>query len=541
MNLRRRTLLMAGGVAAVTLGTAKVATASSADVFVHGVASGDPTPSNVILWTRVTPAPGADPGSGIGPDCSVEWEVSADPQFRQVVARGRTTTGAWRDHTVKVDVAGLAPDAWYWYRFRALGQVSMIGRTRTAPALGAQVDRLRFGMVSCANWQAGYFSAYRHLADRDDLDAILHLGDYLYEYAPGEYQARDVVVRPHDPPTEIITLPHYRRRHAQYKTDLDLQALHARLPFIATWDDHESANDAWVGGAENHTEGAEGSYADRKRASQRAYAEWMPVRYELGGVLYRRFTFGSLADLSMLDLRSYRSEQVSSRFDQDIHDPSRTITGDAQLQWLTSGLSQSQAQWKLIGNPVMIAPVRFPSTLSIERRQALGELTGTPVIQGLPMNLDQWDGYAADQNAVYSLLRDQGIQDTVFLSGDIHSAWAADLPSSPRDYPRDGNSVGVEFVCTSVTSDNIDDILKVEPQTASKAIAGAIKVNNPHIKYVDLDSHGFSVLDVTRERAQMDWYALDDRTVQGSAAQHVMSYAVTTGTQQIHRVEEPVR
>ncbi|SEG91151.1 alkaline phosphatase D [Saccharopolyspora kobensis] len=541
VSFRRRTLLKAGGVAAIALSSAEVAVAAPSDVFVHGVASGDPTPSNVILWTRVTPGPSASPGSGIGPDCAVGWEVATDPRFRRVVASGSTTTGAARDHTVKVDVAGLAPDTWYWYRFRAAGAVSPVGRTRTAPALGASVERLRFGVVSCSNWQAGYFSAYRHLADRDDLDAVLHLGDYLYEYAPGEYQARDVVVRPHDPPTEVITLPHYRRRHAQYKTDPDLQALHARVPFITTWDDHESANNAWADGAENHTEGAEGSYADRKRAWQRAYAEWMPVRYEPGGVLYRRFAFGALAELSMLDLRSYRSEQVGSRLDHDVHDPARTITGDAQLRWLTSGLARSRAQWKLIGNPVMIAPVRFPSTLSIERRRALGELTGTPLVQGLPLNLDQWDGYTADRDAVFAVLRDHGIRNTVFLTGDIHSAWAAELPSSTRSYPLDRESVGVEFVCTSVTSDNIDDILRVRPQTASRAIVGAIRVNNPHIKHVDLDSHGFCVLDLTPQRAQMDWYALTDRTAPDSAAHHSTSYAVRTGTQQIEQVQEPVR
>ncbi|GGG66336.1 hypothetical protein GCM10011374_33020 [Kocuria dechangensis] len=238
------------------------------------------------------------------------------------------------------------------------------------------MDRLRIGVVSCANWQAGWFSSYRHLAQREDLDLVLHLGDYLYEYAPGEYQARDVVVRPHDPPVELTVLDHYRRRHAQYKTDPDLQTLHAAVTFVVTWDDHESADDAWAGGAGNHTEGAEGSWTARRAAAQQAYAEWMPVRWEPGGALYRRLAFGSLASLSMLDLRSYRSAQATGPVSAQIDDPDRTLTGDEQMSWLLEGLTTAEAQWKLVGNPVMIAPVRFPSTLSTGEIGALQELMG---------------------------------------------------------------------------------------------------------------------------------------------------------------------
>ncbi|MEV4644492.1 alkaline phosphatase D family protein [Saccharopolyspora sp. NPDC049357] len=542
-QIRRRSLIKAGGVLAGAMSIGGLTTTASAtgSVFAHGIASGDPTPDGLVLWTRVTPEPDALPGSGVGAACAVDWEVAADEGFANVVARGSLITGAWRDHTVKVDVAGLPAGQWLWYRFRALGEVSRTGRTRTAPAADAPLQRLRVGVVSCSNWQAGHFAAYRHLASRGDLDAVLHLGDYLYEYAPGEFQARDVVVRPHDPPVEMTTLEHYRRRHAQYKTDPDLADLHASVPFVVTWDDHESANDAWSGGAENHTEGAEGSWTDRRSASQRAYAEWMPVRYEPGGFLHRRLRFGTLAELSMLDLRSHRSQQVSTPLDPGIGDPARTITGDEQMRWLTGGLANSTAQWKLIGNPVMIAPVRFPSTLSIEERRAIGELTGTPEIQGLPYNVDQWDGYTADRDEVLGVLHERGITDTVFLTGDIHSAWAAELPFSPATYPLDGNSVGTELVCTSVTSDNLDDILRVPPRTASLAVEAAIRANNPHVKHLDFDSHGFSVLDVTAERVQMDWFALDDRTRPSTGAQRTVSFEVPAGSQQVHQVSEGIR
>ncbi len=533
-------MLRAGGVAAVA-GAGLLGGAAAADTgpFAYGVASGDPLPDGVLLWTRVTPSAGAAPGSGAGPDVRVGWEVALDDGFRTLLATGTVPTGAARDHTVKVDARGLAPATWYWYRFRLGGSVSPVGRTRTAPAAGSAVDRLRLGVVSCANLQAGYFAAYGHLAAREDLDAVLHLGDYLYEYAPGEYQARDVVVRPHDPPAELTTLEHYRRRHAQYKADPDLRALHARLPFITTWDDHESANDAWSGGAENHTEPAEGSWTARRAAAQRAYAEWMPVRYEPGTRLYRRFGFGALAELSMLDLRTYRSRQAAHPLDPAIGDPARTITGAEQLRWLRDGLVTTQAQWKLVGNPVMIAPVRFPSTLSTRQLRALSRLTGP--VEGVPYNVDQWDGYTADRAELFGALREYGVRDTVFLTGDIHSAWAAELPGDPLTYPLNRNSVGTELVCTSVTSDNLDDILRVPPRTASPAVEAAVRANNPHVKYLDFDSHGYSVLEVSPARVQMDWFQLAERTDPASGARHAVSFAVRAGTQRVVRVREPLR
>ena len=504
--------------------------------FHHGVASGDPLPEGILLWTRVTPTSGDLPGSGLGADVAVNWELAEDSGFLRVAARGTVVTSAARDHTVKAAPTGLKPATSYWYRFVSGGVTSPVGRTKTAPAAGAALDRLRLGIVSCANLQAGFFTAYRHLADRGDLDVVLHLGDYLYEYGVGEYQARDVVVRPHDPTTEMTTLEHYRRRHAQYKGDLDLQALHAAVPFIVTWDDHESANDAWSGGAENHTEGAEGTWKTRQEASMQAYAEWMPVRYDVGGQLYRRFGFGSLASVSMLDLRSYRSQQAVNMVGADISSPDRTITGAAQMDWLLDGFTRADTQWKLVGNPVMIAPVRFPSTLSTAEIGGVQALLGTTTIDGVPYNVDQWDGYTADRSRVIGHLRDNGITDAVFLTGDIHSGWACDIPADPLTYPTTGRSVATELVCTSVTSDNLDDILGVPPRTASIAVESAFKTANPHVKYLDFDSHGFSVLDVTPAGVRMDWYVLSERTSPTSTSSLSASYRVAAGTQNVMAV-----
>lgn len=525
---RRAVLQTAGALVATGALGPPAAAATAAGVFSHGVASGDPLPGGVLLWTRVTPTPDALPGSGSGPDVSVDWEVATDPRFRRVAARGRARTGAWRDHTVKVDVAGLAPATTYWYRFRLGRQASPVGRTRTAPAAGSAVPRVRMGVVSCANWQAGHFAAYRHLAARDDLDLVLHLGDYLYEYAPGEYQAGDGLVRPHDPAREVTTLEDYRRRHAQYKTDPDLQALHAAAPWVVTWDDHESANDAHSTGAENHTEGAEGAWSERRAFSQQAYAEWMPVRYEAGGRLYRSLAFGSLMSVSMLDLRTHRELGTS-------------ITGAEQMDWLLARLSDRSVQWKVVGNPVMITPVRFPSTLSTREMSALHELTGTPAVDGVPYNTDQWDGYADDRARVVRHLRDNGIRDTTFLTGDIHSAWACDIPVDPLTYPLTGDSAATELVCTSVTSDNVDDILGAPPRTASLAVEAAVQANNPHIRHVELDSHGYSVVEVSPARVQMDWFALSDRTDPAATAAHQASFAVAAGTQRVRPAEEPLR
>jgi alkaline phosphatase D len=546
----RRTLLAASavGAAGVTLGAAAVSEAEAATrYFRHGVASGDPRPRSVILWTRVTPTENATPGSGNGPRVTVTWQVAKDASFRNVVSRGTFRTGPARDHTVKLDATGLSPATRYFYRFLLNGVASPVGRTKTAPAPNADNKSLRFGVVSCSNIPAGFFSAYRHLAARTDLDAVLHLGDYLYEYGNGEYGS----VRDHEPPHEMVSLADYRQRHAQYKTDPDLQKLHLTFPFIVTWDDHEVTNDQWRAGAENHQPEMEGDYFDRRARAHKAYDEWMPVRMgrktDLGDGtrLFRRLKFGKLAELSMLDLRTYRSEQVALAQspapspDPEISDRDRTITGNRQMEWLKESLREDRAVWKLIGNPVMIAPVVFPplpNDITGPLNDMVGLLppAGSIPEDGAPYNVDQWDGYTADRRELFRHIRNHGVNNTVFLTGDIHSAWACDLPVDAGTYlPTTGESVGTEFVCTSVTSDNLDEITGSPRRTISVGVETFIKANNRHIRYLNFDDHGFSVLEVTRRHVQMDYYAISDRTDPNATAHRQRSWRTMTNSQKV--------
>ncbi|MFZ3469685.1 alkaline phosphatase D family protein [Streptomyces sp. 4.24] len=543
-NPRRRTVVLAAAataalapMTALAAGPARAAAGAGAPSFAHGVASGDPLPDGILLWTRVTPAPGAVPGSGAGPALQVGWEIAEDKAFSRVVAGGSVATSAARDHTVKADVRGLRPQTAYWYRFSAGGSLSPVGRTRTAPAEGTTTPGVRFGVVSCANWEAGYFSAYRHLAARADLDAVLHLGDYLYEYKTGGYPEAKYVVRQHEPAHEILTLADYRTRHGKYKTDPDLQALHRAHPVIAIWDDHEIANDTWAGGAENHDPATEGDFAARAAAARQAYFEWMPVRTSTEGTVYRRLRFGTLADLHLLDLRSFRSQQAGIGSGA-VDDPERTITGRAQLDWLKAGLAGSQATWKLVGTSVMISPVAFGS-LPAHLLEPLAELLGLPK-GGLAVNVDQWDGYTDDRRELLGHLTDRGVRNTVFLTGDIHMAWANEVPVTAATYPW-SRSAGVEFVVTSVTSDNIDDLLHVPADTVSLVAETAIKAANRHVKWLDMDAHGYGVLDVTAERSQMDYYTVSDKRRQDATAAWQRSYRTLNGSQKVERADQPVR
>ncbi|MBF6354381.1 alkaline phosphatase D family protein [Nocardia higoensis] len=526
-SIARRTLLK-GGVAAVAVTAVAAAphARASGPIFRHGVASGDPLPTGVIIWTRVTLSDDAAPGSGEGEPAAVYWEVADDEEFTRIVASGAVVTSADTDHTVKIDVSGLDPAHDYVYRFTAFGQHSPIGRTRTAPAADSSPERLRLGVVSCANWEAGAFGAYRRLAERGDLDAVVHLGDYLYEYAHGEYGTG---LRAHDPVHEIVTLSDYRTRHGQYKTDPDLMALHARVPFVCTWDDHESADNSWSGGAGNHQPAVEGAWVDRRAASARAYLEWMPVRADSSGEqvkIYRRLRFGDLAELSMLDLRSYRDEEVVPGAQwRGVDDPERTITGHAQLEWLTAGLVSAPVQWKLVGNSVMIAPLLFPP-LDPSTTQALTSVLGIPR-EGAPANADQWDGYTADRRRLFEAITADEVDNVIFLTGDIHSSWAADLPVTAAD--SNGPSAGAEFVVPSVTSASIGDLLGAPPRTAAVSVETAIAAVNPHLRYVELESHGYGVLDVTRERTQMDWFYLANVADPASPVRHGASFAVPSG------------
>jgi alkaline phosphatase/alkaline phosphatase D len=517
----------AGLVAGAPL-SASAAAAATAAPFQHGIASGDPLPDGVLLWTRVTPVPEAVPGSGVGPVVTVDWQVAADPGFGTVIRSGSVPSGPDRDHTVKVEVTGLTPATTYWYRFGWAGEWSTTGRTMTAPAADDAITRLRMGVVSCANWEAGYFAAYRHLAARGDLNLVLHLGDYLYEYGTGEFGAGDRVVRPTAPTHEVLTLADYRIRHAQYKTDPDLRALHASVPWIITWDDHEVANDMWSGGAQNHTPSTEGPFPTRLAAARRAYAEWMPVRLAADGHLYRRLRYGTLVELSMLDLRTYRSRQTTGAH---VDDADRTIAGPDQLRWLTDGLVDSTATWKLVGNPVMISRLDV-GTLPAWLLGPLAKLLGVPA-NGYALNGDQWDGYNADREVLVDALRENATRNVVFLTGDIHTSWANQLTT--RD-TGPNHPAAAEFVVPSVTSDNIDDFLGTAPGGPLSQLAGTLlRATNPHVKWTELDGHGYGVLDVTAARCRMDWYHLVDRTRPDSAVRWVQGWSVGSGSSQIRR------
>ncbi|MFH0520097.1 alkaline phosphatase D family protein [Streptomyces sp. M41] len=540
LSPRRRTVVKAAAATAVLAGPLAAAlparAADAAPAFLHGVASGDPLPDGILLWTRVTPTPEATPGSGLGPDTEVSWIVARDKAMTDIVAKGSITATAASDHTVKADIRGLEPATDYWFRFSSGGSDSPAARTRTAPAPSAAVSGLRFGVVSCANWEGGYFSAYRHLAARGDLDAWLHLGDYIYEYGTGEYGTRGKVVRQTEPAHEIRTLADYRIRHGKYKTDPDLQALHTTAPVIAIWDDHEIANDAWSGGAENHTEGAEGAWAARQAAAKQAYFEWMPVRPAIAGTTYRRLRFGKLVDLSLLDLRSFRSQQVKVG-NGEVDDPDRTLTGRAQLDWLKAGLKSSDTTWRLVGNSVMVSPFAI-GNLSAELLKPLAKLLGLPQ-EGLALNTDQWDGYTDDRRELLAHLRSNAVRNTVFLTGDIHMAWANDVPYDAGTYPLSA-SAATEFVVTSVTSDNLDDIVKVPEGTVSAVASPLIRAANRHVHWVDTDRHGYGVLDITADRAQMDYYVLSDRTKADATSKWTRSYRTRSGTQKIERTYDPV-
>jgi alkaline phosphatase D len=459
--------------------------------FLHGVASGDPLQDRVILWTRVTPA-------RLHGALAVQWRIAADRGLRNPIAAGTAVTDPQRDYTVKVDATGLEPSRSYYYGFRCEGVDSPLGRTRTLPAGAAAA--LRFASVSCSNYPYGYFNAYRRIAERHDLDFVLHLGDYIYEYPLGSYANPALAgIRDVSPAHEIVTLADYRLRHALYRTDPDLQELHRQHPMICVWDDHESANDAWRDGAENHNpEQGEGEWHVRRAAAARAYHEYLPIRTSPQGRerIYRKFRFGDLADLVMLDTRlhgrdlqaAFKGSQFLPMNDPIIVDPNRSLLGFDQEAWLYDALSGSQARgarWRFIGQQVMMAQLAAPGTN--------GATT---------LNPDQWDGYAPARQRLFRHLADNYIDNTVVLTGDIHSGWCNDLAFSPWDpgayNPTTGQGVvGVEFVSPAISSPG-----PIPDPAEAVSTATALRVTSPHMKYIDLYRRGYVLVDADRERVQ---------------------------------------
>jgi alkaline phosphatase D len=406
--------------------------AFSRDPFTLGIASGDPAADGFVLWTRLAPDPLA--GGGMGPEpVEVRWEVAEDEAMRNIVRQGQAIATADLAHSVHVEVAGLEPGRWYWYRFHAGDATSPVGRTRTMPAMDAAVDRLRFAFASCQHYEHGYYTAYRHMCG-DELDLVVHLGDYIYEGPVGKGK-----VRQHNSP-EIKTLEEYRNRYALYRGDADLRQAHALFPWVVTWDDHEFDNN-YAGDISEELDVKVEDFLKRRAAAYQAYYEHMPLRraqLPMGPhlQLYRSVAFGRLAEFQVLDTRQYRSDQPNGDHNKpltgDVFSETATMLGDEQERWLLERLTHSPATWNVLAQQVMMARVdRVPG-------------------EEAAFSMDQWAGYDRPRKRLLGELASRRIANPVVLTGDIHSNWVNDLKIDFDD--EHAPTVATEFVGTSITS-----------------------------------------------------------------------------------------
>ena len=540
-NFNRREFLR---IAAATSGSLVVSTqltgcASLPDkklsnaTFTHGVASGDPLADSVILWSRAIPA---NPQEHI----QLRYEVSLDDNFSQIIRSGLVTSNADKDFTVKVDVTGLDAGVSYYYRFVAADNQSLVGRTKTLPR--GNVSELNLAVFSCSNYPAGYFNAYMDAAKRTDIDVVLHLGDYIYEYQMGGYATgkakeigRELAADNQD---EILGLSDYRKRYALYRTDNGLLALHAAQPFIVVWDDHEVCNDTWREGAQNHNQG-EGDYFERRAAAVQAYYEWLPIRPPMGEghpQIYRSFDFGDLLSLHMLDTRliardkqmKYNSYKTAAgfdgpRFEQDISAPDRALIGKQQFDWLAKGISKSNAKWQLIGQQVLMTKMHFPAEIfakngrarfaeiitelskvkaALSKGETVTEQQLARVQAVLPLNLDAWDGYPMEREKLYSVAQKLGKQ-LVVVAGDTHNAWHGNLTN------QQGELVGVEFATPGVTSPGMERYLRLSTEKAN-SLAQELSVLIDDLRYCNLHQRGYLTLKVSPLKVSAHWYYLDN-------------------------------
>ena len=460
--------------------------------FYHGVASGDPLSDRVIIWTRITP-------TDFGQTLTGTYHVATDDQFNNVVANGTFSTDSTIDFTVKIDVTGLNPNTFYYYEFEHNGAYSLVGRTKTLP-LGA-VDNMRLAVVSCASLESGYFNAYEAIANRNDVDAVLMLGDYIYEYESQGFSPNANVDRTWQPAEEITELNDYRLRYNSYRLDYALRKLHQNFPWICIWDDHETANDSYPGGADNH-QANEGPWPQRMSAGKKAYFEWIPIRPKAPGnqEIFRTFELGDLAKIIMLDTRLEGRDQQVGTNDPVFNDTTRTILGPTQFQWFKNELSTTTQPWKIIGNQVMIGEV---------------EIFGTPI------NTDSWDGYPAERQKLFDHLSTNNIDNMVVLTGDIHTSWAVDLKNG-------NNPVGVEMVTPSVTSPG-----------SPINLSNLITLQNPNIKYVELTKRGFILVDITPQRVQGDWYNVSTINEINASSSCVKSYVSNLGNNSLTLTNTP--
>lgn len=511
--------------------------------FLHGVASGDPLKDRVILWTRITP-------QDTSLRLEVVWEIATDDKFNQIINTGKVQTAKAQDFTVKVDADKLKSGQAYYYRFKFGSVISTVGRTKTLPET---TNSVQFAVCSCSNYPAGYFYVYREMA-KQEVDAIIHLGDYIYEYGKDGYATEDAAklgrTLAADNDKEIIKLDDYRKRYALYHTDLDLQAAHARHPFIVIWDDHELANDAWKEGAENHQPATEGSFLDRKLAALQAYFEWMPIRPVSATDhlnIYRQFDYGTLVQLTMLDTRILaRDQQLEyanymtatgldiAKFQADLTSTTRTLMGYTQREWLQKKLAQSTATWNVLGQQVLMSKMLIPAELLMslaaitsgnvttetltKMNQQITELVtlkvrmqkGDPTLTATekarittvaPYNLDAWDGYYAEREILYGTLKTLN-KKVVVLAGDTHNAWASNLHTQTGDF------VGVELATSSVSSPGMEKYLNI-PLAQLQQFEFAFTTLIDELNYTNLNQRGYLKVGFTAQQVQADWIFVD--------------------------------
>ncbi|GAA2163805.1 MULTISPECIES: alkaline phosphatase D family protein [Glycomyces] len=529
MRLSRRILLASSAAgAAVAVPTAGWAQSNThptleADPFTLGVASGDPEPDGVVLWTRLAVNPLAEDGMGGMPNGAfdVEWEIARDERFRHRVAHGEAQTAAEIGYSVHIEVEGLRPGHEYYYRFKTGKWTSPIGRTVTAPPRNAMPEELRMAFASCSQYEHGYFTAYRHMAESNP-DLILHLGDYQYEYKAKVYNSPDGNVRDHEGP-ETVTLATYRQRHAQYKADPDLQLAHAVAPWLVVWDDHETENN-WadeIPEAGSDTPNT-ADFLVRRAAAFQAYWENMPLRRSsvpegIDMQLYRRVRWGRLANFHMMDTRQYRDDQACGDGTQsncaDAWDESRTITGEAQEEWLIDGFHESRARWDILGQQVFFT-----------------QRDNTAAADVLRTSMDGWDGYAASRQRIIDGWVEAGVRNPVVLTGDVHTHWAGEILTGFPDI--DGESVGVELVATSITSggNGVDSV----PEDNA-----ALKIN-PHIKFRNAQ-RGYVETVIKPDEMNVDFKVVPQVTVQDAPVYTRRSYTIADRERALHQTyDRPV-
>ena len=471
--------------------------ATSQNVFTLGVASGDPWDTGVVLWTRLAPDPLAADGQGGMPDqvVRVDWEVATDERFANVVASGHEFAEPALGHSVHAEVAGLQPGAQYFYRFRSAGQISPIGRTKTAPTPGVSVGQVTFAFVSCQNFMAGHFTALRRMSE-EDLDVVVHLGDYIYEQGPNI-----VGIRNHEGDGEPFTVAEYRNRHAQYKGDADLQAAHAAFPWIVSLDDHEIDNN-WADEVPQDP-GAQPPevFLARRAAAFQAYYEHMPLRKSslpdgIDMQLYRRLTFGDLVDFHVLDTRQYRSDQSGALR----KDPSQTMLGDEQETWLRNSLAGPTAQWNVLAQQVFFS----------QRDLTVGD--------GKSYSTDAWDGYVYERDSLRDHMAAVGTSNPVVLTGDVHTNFVCDVKANFND--PNSATVATELVGTSISS--LGDGMDQEPTDP------LLLSENPHIKFVNRN-RGYVRNIITPTEWTVDFRIVDFVTLPGAPVRTRATFAIEDG------------